>query len=397
MQSHLIADSFVSLAAFLGLLILRVTLKHSEASTPLNDRFLFAIKVVSAIILSRVLWWLTDIRLFDVITIIAAGLVPLATLILCEGLLLRHAPKIMKWLAAGGAVLFLVLAFFPPSLVDPARVIALLVFQSTMFLAVGYLVLSRDKDSLSVAENSTVERLGLSLLLILPFVVSDYRSDFLDVPVRMSGIAILFMCWLAISIGRGNLSHREISRSFFMMAFSAIAAGAAISWLADFDMRTTVQCTAIIVSATVLASIYNEGKTTQRDEERDSLLRYVAEVKTEEPEVFLRGLQNHSLVEGALILNTKDLTDFDETFPDCFTTNPIRKLSEMGKENSQSHDEQLSWFFEKYDATHAMLAAREPFTVVALNMPTLAVSPGADVELQAVQRMAYLLSTRKAT
>ncbi len=376
---------------------MRQNLNSNGADSALNRRFNFGILTVIAMLLGRVLWSITGYSLFDTITIMAAGLVPLAILVLCEALLLRHAPRALKFFAAGGAGLFAISAFMSPQFADPFRLICLLIFQSIVFLSVGYLIVSRDKASLSVAENKTVERLGLSLVLILPFAISDFRTDLFDTPVRLSGIAILFMCWLAISFGRGNLSHSEIMRSFVMLSVSAFAAGIAITLLAGFDIRTAIQTIAVIVAATTLASIYNEGKTTQRDGERDSLLRYLAEGNIDHSDDFLRGLQNHSLVEGALILHEEDLTDFEGSFGDCFDGQSIRRRSDIATSPNESHDQQMAWFFEKYDSSHAMLVRETPLTVVALNMPTLAASPGAEVELRAIQRMAFLLSAKSMT
>jgi len=43
-----------------------------------------------------------------------------------------------------------------------------------------------------------------------------------------------------------------------------------------------------------------------------------------------------------------------------------------------------------------LLATLNPLTVVALNMPALASSPGVEMELRAVQRMAMLIAQREA-
>ncbi|MDJ0613925.1 MAG: hypothetical protein QNJ29_09615 [Rhizobiaceae bacterium] len=396
MHDYIIPDSFVSLAAVFGLLILSYTLRESGSNIDLNKRFQFAIRCVAAMLLSRVLWWTTDVAFFDGVTILAAGLIPLAILILCEGLLQRHASKGLKLFTSGGAALFFMLAFFPSSLADPARMIVLLVFQSAVFIAIGYLVIYRDKTSLSIVENKTIERLGLSLLLILPFTASDFRTEYFEMPVRLSGIAILFMCWLAMSLRRNNLTHMEIVRSFVLLVASALAASLAISWLAALDAFAFVQVAAIVVSATMLASIYNEGKTAQRDTQRDTLLHYLANQEAKNATEFLIGFQKHPLVAGALILKGDDLSDFDADFLACFDDKPIRKSAELSVSNPSKQDEQLAWFFEKYNASHIMLASRAPMIVVALNLPTMASSPGAEVELLAVQRMAYLLSQSEA-
>ena len=397
MEPQLIADNFVSLAAVLGLLILKVTLKNDGNTLPLNRRFQFAINVIAILLASRTLWSITDSNLFDTITLIAASIVPLTVLVIYEGMVRRHAPKILKLFVAGGAILLTVFAFFDPVSVDPGRLLLLLFFQCVVFICIGYLILSREKKSLSVAENTTIERLGLSLLLIVPFAISDFRTEYFDTPVRLSGIAILFMCWLAVSMKRVNLRHSEILLSFVVISVSAISAGLVISWLAEFNIRATVQTISIILSAGVLAAIYSDEKTNQRDEERDSLLRYIADTKASDTNSFLEGLQQHSLIDGALILKDADLEDFDGSFRGCFQVNPIRNLSELQKSDVSKEDQQLAWFFEKFDATHVMLVSHDPFTVVALSMPSLATSPGTEVELRAVQRMAFLISATKVT
>src|SRR6185295_8885373 len=167
------------------------------------------------------------------VTIAAAGLLPLAALLLTEGLLRRHAPFALKFFAAGGAALFLLLALIPERFAEPWRMAILLAFQFGGFLAIGWLVMTRDRDSLSAAENRTVERMALSLLLILPFMVTDYRPGLFEVPVRLGGIAILFLCWLTIGLGRASLGHRDTIGAFAVIALSSVFAGLALGGIDD--------------------------------------------------------------------------------------------------------------------------------------------------------------------
>ena len=51
----------------------------------------------------------------------------------------------------------------------------------------------------------------------------------------------------------------------------------------------------------------------------------------------------------------------------------------------------VAHLFARYDATHLMLATCAPLRVLALNMPSLAMSPRAELELRVVQRMAVLM------
>ena len=394
-----VADTITSLAALFGLLIVIAVVGGRDTGDPLSRRFLFGLRVLAVLLACRILDWVTSFGVFRLVTIVAAGLLPLAALLLTEGLLRRHAPFFLKLLAAGGAVTFLLLAMIPERFAEPWRMAALLVFQFGGFFAIGWLVVMRDRASLSAAENRTVERMALSLLLIIPFMITDYRPGLFEVPVRLGGIAILFLCWLTIGLGRPSPSHRDTIGAFAVIALSSIFAGLALGGIDHIGWRGSVQGVVIVLSATLLAVIYNDSVSLAAEKRRDSLLRHMAEGDLTDSARFLRGLQNHSLVDGALILPAAELGDFDlNVLARALERAPVRSIADVHPDVLVDQDirEQLAWLFEKYEATHVLLATLNPLTVVALNMPALASSPGVEMELRAVQRMAMLIAQREA-
>ncbi len=395
MPPHLIADSVISIAAVLGLIILYRVLKASEGRSPLNRRFLFAIIVIGAMIFARVLQWFTGIGVFGNFTFLAASLVPLAALLITEGVLRRHAPRLVKLWAVAGTAILILFTFLPWGNGSLIPLLSLAAFQMLTFLIIGYLVLTRDRDTLSEAENLIVTRLALSLLLILPFALSDFRTDFLDPPVRLSGVAILVMCWLVVSLGRGTISHLEIMRTLGALAFSALGAGISVAWLADMDFRTTVQTIAIVLSAALLVTLFNEARALRRDRERDSLLGYLASADWSDPARFLHGLQRLAMVRGALVLSPEDLKDFDEAFFAALTAQPIRRKSALNTASQNEVEDQFRWFFEKFGVTHALLITQQPVRILALNLPPLAASQAAEFELQVTQKVAQMLSSSR--
>ncbi len=54
--------------------------------------------------------------------------------------------------------------------------------------------------------------------------------------------------------------------------------------------------------------------------------------------------------------------------------------------------EQLQSLLDRYEGTFLMLTRESPLQLVVLNMPSLTVSAATRIELQAVQRMAVLIS-----
>lgn len=396
MTPSLVADSFVSLAALGGLLILIGAIGDFDAASPLTRRFLFGLRVLSLLMASRVLSWWTGLFVFEAATVAIAGLVPLATIILAEGLLRRHAPKMTKWISAGGAASFAVLALVPAALVEPWRSILLFAYQFVSFALAAHMAMTRDRASLSKAENQAVDRVALSLLLILPLFATDFRSPYIDMPVRLGGVAVLFLCWLLISLGQRTVGHRDTLASFVILLSVALAGAIAIGIENGLGAANLVRTATVVVCAALLAVIWKDSITLRAEQRRQSLIRHLAEDRIDDPLDFLRELQNHPLVEGALQLGEPELVDFDlPGLKALFLARPLLRAAQI-EGMSQTDSEQLAWLLEKYEATHVMLVSLRPFRLVALNMPSVSATPGAETELKVVQRMALLISQRNA-
>lgn len=389
-----VADTFISLAAFLGLVVLIRAIRTFDAGSPLTRRFLFGLKVLAALMIGRVLAWWTGLFLFEAATIIAAGLVPLATVLVAEGLMRRHAPRLTKWIAAGGAAAFAVLAFLPASLADPWRLVGLFLYQLVTFALAGHMAVTRDRKSLSRAENQAVDRIALSLLLILPLLVTDFRSAYVDLPVRLGGLAILFLCWLLISLGQRAVGHRDTVVSFVILTAVALIAALAIGIENDLDAAALARTASVVTAAALLGVIWKDGIGLRTEQRRQSLIRHLAEDRIDDTLGFLKELQNHPLVEGALLLGEAELADLDLAgLKELTVARPLLRATETSG-LSEADAEQLAWLTEKYEATHVMLVSRKPFRLIALNMPSVSATPGAEAELKVVQRMALLISER---
>jgi hypothetical protein len=389
-----VADTFISLAAFLGLVVLIRAIRTFDAGSPLTRRFLFGLKVLAALMIGRVLAWWTGLFLFEAATIIAAGLVPLATVLVAEGLMRRHAPRLTKWIAAGGAAAFVILAFLPASLVEPWRLVGLFLHQLLTFALVGHMAVRRDRKSLSRAENQAVDRIALSLLLILPLLITDFRSTYVDLPVRLGGLAILFLCWLLISLGQRSVGHRDTVLSFIILTAVALAAARAIGVENGFEAAPLARTASVVTAAALLGVIWKDSIGLRTEQRRQSLIRHLAEDRIDDTLGFLKELQNHPLVEGALLLEEEELADLDLSgLKRLLTARPLLRATETS-DLPQTDAEQLAWLTEKYEATHVMLVSRNPFRLIALNMPSVSASPGAETELKVVQRMALLISER---
>ncbi len=386
---------FLSAAALTGLFVLQTVLTRRDRDDPINRRFLFGVRVTMVLFAGRALMILTGIEAFRILTLLGAAIIPLAVLILTEGLLRRHAPPLVKAVIGGGAVVFAVSSLWYSGSIDPARLFALLGFQLLGFVMSGWLIISRDKASLSVTENAMVVRLGLSLILFIPLAAGDFLLLSIGLPIQFSALGVLILCWLAIGLGRPHLGHRATLVNLAVMVGAACGVGAMIAAFAQLGRDGYLLSIAAIMTTLFVVAILNDARALRLEEQSVGLLRQLAVARTDDPMTFLRDLQDHPLVEGAVVVSAESLQGLQEDVLDqIFAAAPVLRRSDPPQLGPVA-DDHIAYLFARYSATHVMLAASRPRVLVALAMPSLGASPSAELELQIVQRMAALIAMRK--
>ena len=387
-----VGNLFLSLAALAGLQILQSVICARDPWAPLNRRFLLGLRVMAMLFAGRVLFILTGLDFFRFFILLGATLIPLSVVLLAEGLLRRHAPVWVKIWIMVGTILFAALSFWWSDSIDPARLIGLMVFQLSGFFIGAGLVMTRDKSSLTVAENQTVERLALSLFLLIPFAAADFLMVYLDLTIQISPLGVLFLCWLAVSLGRSQSQHRAPLVSFLTIVLAAGLSGFVVADMVSMDKDMTIQTLAVILAAVMVAVLFIEAQTLRAEELSQTLLHHLAKDRSRDALGFLRGLQAHPLVEGAALIEATQLADLDsQILRHIFTVRPVLRRADPPFIDGAEGDH-IAHLFNVFDASHIMLADDAPLTLVALSMPALATSPRAELELAAVQRMAHLMS-----
>jgi hypothetical protein len=388
----ILTQLFLSCAALVGLIVLQLVLVRRDAWDPINRRFLFGVRVTMALFAGRVLMILTGIEAFRILVLMAAGLIPLGVLLLTEGLLRRHAAPPIKAVIGGGAIVFGVLAFWYSDSIDPLRLFSLLGFQLLGFVLSGWLILTRKKASLSQNENAMVVRLGLSLLLFIPLAAGDFLLAYIGLPIQFSALGVLILCWLAIGLGRTHMGHQATLINLGVLIGAAVFLGSIIGLFTELGRDGFLLSIALIMAMLFLVAIIYDARALRLEEQSLGLLRHLATAQTDDPMAFLNDLRDHPLVEGAVVVSDDSLVGLQPAvLENIFRAAPVLRKADPPLLGAVA-DDHIAYLFERYSATHVLLASSGPLVLIALSMPSLSASPTAELELQVVQRMAALMA-----
>jgi hypothetical protein len=391
MGAEVWADSAASLAAALGL-VLVIRRMSASRSDPLSQRFRAALGLLAALMLVRVAGWTTGLWPFLILTQVLASLVPLTAVVVAEGLLRRHAPPLLKWAALSGAGLLAVTALLPDGYpLVQWRGQALLGFQLGMLLAVGLVVTFRDRASLSAEENRSINRMLLSLLLILPLLAGDFRLGLVDLPMRTGAIGVLGLAWLSLGLGHAASGPRGVVTGFLGILMLTLGTAIAIAALARLNIWAGLQVGGVLLCGYLLLAIALEAHALQAEARADTVLRHLATAPMDDAPAFLAGIAGRAGVDAARLLGPADLGDLDPArLTALFTRDPLQTATRRGDASPDEQDLR-DWLFARHQATHALLIRPAPLTLLVLNRPAIGGAELAELELRALQRMASLV------
>lgn len=390
-----LAHVLISLAAVVGLWQVTRVLVARGRHDPINRRFLIGLRVIMAIFAGRALEAMTGVDAFRAIVLVAAGLVPVLVVTLAEGLLRRHAPGWAKWVVAVGTAVFAISGLWYWSDAGGLRPWGLLAFQLFGMALAGWMVVTRDRDSLSAAENDTVVRLGLSIGLLVPLIAADYMMEIIGLPVQISGLAVLFLCWLAMSLGRTE-GHGAALRAFAVMAGAGLLAGVALAVMVSLTWSETLVLLALVLAVVLAGAVVNDGQGLLAAEGRLTLTDYLARGDVGDGAAILRGLVAHRVVSGAVRVSSNELADGPgaAAVAALFETGGLVMAADLPAEAGAR--DVAGWLMDRYGATHVIAVRREPLELIALNLPAMASTGRTESELAALGRMARLAAGARA-
>ena len=391
----LLADSVVSAAALAGTLAAIVVIRARATLDGLSSRFISALVVVALVLLMRLLSWNLHQGIFETLTRLFAAWIPLVALVVLEGMQRRHAPKILKYAALIGGVVFSLFAFLSGNLGFPLY--ALLAFQLAGFAAIYVLALFGSTEGLTLQEHRVIARIRFALPVLVVFLASDYGIFEQVVPIRASGIAILFFCWMAIGPSSATTDRQEAAFAFAVTTVLAIVVGVAATVMSQMDWGFAMQVSAMALCAGILALVLNEAMRAFAESRRDDVLRALAAADTSDVRAFITSVAEASPLQGSTVLDDDALADFDASaLQTAFASKPVvsrRDLPLFADETRQ----QLDSLFVTYDATHLILLSVTPLILVATTLPSVGRNSAVETELALVQRMALLVSSRGAS
>jgi hypothetical protein len=391
MTPGMIADSIVNLCGAIGLCVAMMTFYRRDPRSPLTFRLLFALGMIALLFLVRGAAWGTGSALLDRLTVIPAALIPLGALIVTEGMLRRHAPRAVKLVALVGGILLALAGLLGLSQFETAYAVALSVFQLAGFAICAAMLAARDRAALMASENRSVARLALGALLVIPFILTDFRTLFSDIPVRLGALGALLTVTVMLIAGGGAETRRHGLVLMALRLVSSVLLGLAAAFMApDVDAAQIIRFCAVAVAGVLTIGLMTDALRALFESQEPGVLNSVAASPARTRDELISELARHPIFESARRYRESELFAYDPPLMRDFLSRRRvlrRPDAPWGLPPTDAAVERMVSLMTADSATHVIVLSHDPLDLIALAVPVTAADPATETALALVRRL----------
>lgn len=391
MNSGMTADSIVNLCGAIGLCVGMMIFNRRDPHSPLTRRLLAALGVIALLFLMRGVAWWSGSEMLDRLTVIPAALIPLGALIVTEGILRRHAPRAVKLAALIGGVVLAVVGVFGFERFAMAYAIALSLFQLAGFAACAWMLARRDRESLMASENRSIGRLAVGALVVIPFILTDFRTLFPDIPVRLGALGALLTVTVMLIAGGGAETRRHGLILMALRVVSSALLGIAAAFVApDVDAAQIIRFCAIAIAGVLTIGLMTDALRALFESQEPGVLNSIAASPARTREALIAELAHHSIFESARRYRESELAKYDPPLlRELLAAQSVLRRSDAPWGYAMTHPavERVLSLMTAGSATHVLVLSHQPVDMIALAVPVTAADPATETALALVRRL----------
>lgn len=370
------ATTLLTLIALGATLVARRGIAAAAQRSPVAARLRLVYGVVAVLLALRLLYGAWTITPVAAATMISAAWLPVAALRLAEELVRRHAPRLVKFAALGGALGFTVLAVTLGLVWSELAIIALAVFQSLAIVAVIALLLG-GRGHVALAERQAADLFTVALLLAMPLVLTDFQRIFPDLPVRGGGFAVLILILATSRLVAGEGRPRQL---FADIALALGGGGIAALALAALPLSPATMLPVVACAIAGAALLLLIERFAREDAAAPNLLAALAAA----PHRRSAMLAAHPLLDRGIVVEGDGLADYPPTLVDQLAEH--RLISGAMARHDPVLGEAATDLLGRHAASHLIRLSQRPPRFLAISAGGLA-ETALDEELEIAARL----------
>ncbi|MDU6376473.1 MAG: hypothetical protein E6575_20720, partial [Bradyrhizobium sp.] len=381
----------VNLCGAIGLAVAAVMLHRRDPRGPQTARLVALLALVASLFLLRGIAWWTDNSTLDRISLIPAALIPLGALIVTEGLLRRHAHRRLKVAAlVGGGVLALAGALGPVEL-ENVHTAMLSAFQLAGFAVCAVLLIGRGRADLLAWENRAIDRVAFGAVLVIPFIITDFRVLAPDMPVRLGALGALLAVTAILIAGANDETQRQgVLLTVLRIVGAALLGAAAAALSADVDAAQLMRHCAVAVAGVLAIGLMGDALRAVLEARQPGVLDSIGASAATTRDALIVELARQPIFESARRYREADLAAYDPLLlRDFLAARRVLRRADApwGLAATDPAVERMVALMTARHATHVIVLSHDPVDLIVLAVSVISADPATETALALVRRL----------
>jgi hypothetical protein len=384
-QAQALVDAFSALTLGASAVVL------TGRPSALRSRLAFALAMLCLFFGARAVFGAFGEPLLEMTSLLVACLLPLAALLLAEGMLRRHAPPALKVLTTAGAAIVGATILFSGG-AAPASTWGLGAYVLLSLSAITILLLSRDRASLSRQENVAISALIAGGSMVTAASVTDFLPA---APVGLSGIGAAVVALILVA---NPTAIRDSVRVLAELAVLAVLATLMACVLTAAEghaaavgpARLAAILLSLLLAGDVLVSALGRGGG--RFDRR--LIHALAGADLADLDRFLESLADQPALADLRMAEGDQLSEYDTTaLAAALAGRPVWTPAALASQAPLTRPlEQLADLLERTWASHAIMISALPLRIALLTLPEGGSSLDLETDLALFGKLASIAS-----
>lgn len=391
MNTTVAADFIVNLCGTFGLVLALLIFRARDPKGGLTRRFVFALGLVTLVFLLRGFYWLGGAGWLGRLSVGLAAFIPLAALLVVEGMLRQHAPRIAKLSIATGSIIIAALALLVPKAAGPGLYLTLALFQVIAFFFCGLLLFLHPRSSLSTAERQGISRLCMAAFFLLPFMITDFRSLIPYLPVRLGGLGALLLVIFALLIDRAGERRGGHAGVIGLQIGGSLLLALGLVWsLPELSPGDRVRLAAVTLSGVLVIGLANDVARAWLTAGQPGLLDSVAVSKARTRDDLFEELLRQPLFHHAIRLGETDIADYDPALLQSDLQRHVVLRQADSPWQGMVEDavaERLAALMAAHGVSHLIVADTHPLDLIGVRIPLVAADRATETALLMAGRL----------
>jgi hypothetical protein len=405
-------DAFLNVLGIIGTWPAIQRLCYSRSPTPLESKLKWILISLTAMMLVRIPYIGFKISEMGPLVYLFAISSAYCVFLYLETLMRKHLPLWTKLYITFGSLYFVSLTLGNRLARDMDNLLIFAFFVSSMAVIALFLAFFRTRTEHSKVENSLIDQLGVTIILLTPLLLTDIFSYGLVGLPRFGVAGILILTYFSLynqaMFSTRSKVFKKILKSIgfsvlLTFAMGLLAHGGNFAqWSLAIEGRIFVLCFCV----NLIFRIHFAVKQLDGDEDMFNFLKIVNESRKTSVGGFLKDLNSFFGNMDRVVLSNGSLKDFDiETFLKLMEPNPssvfsIFELKTMIEENEDKKNlnrkevqaiEQMIHLLEKHEMTYISQIGKRTPHFLLFNVPMAAYRETIDVKNKIIHDMSILI------